>query len=65
MRTLAGSREPGAAALQREAIRAAGPLIINGKALPPGTYTLQAALYGSPVFSATTSFVVKNVIAIN
>jgi len=41
------------------------PLFIKGKALLPGTYTLQASLYGSPVFTATTSFVVKNVIAIN
>ena len=41
------------------------PLFINGVALPAGTYTLQASLFGSPTFSATTSFVVQNVIAIN
>jgi hypothetical protein len=41
------------------------PLIIDGKPLAPGTYTLQASLFGTPVFSATTSFVVNNVIAIN
>lgn len=42
MRTLAGSREPGAAALQREAIRAAGPLIITGAAGAGITYCLLA-----------------------
>jgi hypothetical protein len=41
------------------------PLFINGKALPAGTYTLEASLFGSPEFSATTSFIVNNVIAIN
>jgi hypothetical protein len=41
------------------------PLFIKGVALPAGTYTLEASLFGSPAFSATTSFVVKNVIAIN
>jgi hypothetical protein len=41
------------------------PLFINGKALKPGVYTLDARLYGSPIFSTTTTFVVNNVIAIN
>ncbi len=41
------------------------PLFINGKALPAGTYTVEALLQGTPEFSATASFVVNNVIAIN
>jgi hypothetical protein len=41
------------------------PLFIKGRALPAGTYTLEASLFGSPEFSATTSFVVNNEIAVN
>ena len=41
------------------------PLFIKGKALPAGTYRLDVSLFGTPEFSATTTFVVHNVIAIN
>ncbi len=41
------------------------PLFVKGKPLKPGTYTLEASFFGSPVFSATTTFVVNNTIQIN
>jgi hypothetical protein len=41
------------------------PLFINGKPLPAGTYTLDASHFGSPEFSATTTFVVNPPFVIN
>ncbi len=35
------------------------PLFPNGKRLPAGTHTLEASLFGTPEFSATSSFVVN------
>ena len=41
------------------------PLFINGTVLPAGSYTLVSSLYGTPEFTATTSFVVNTAIPIN
>lgn len=41
------------------------PLFINGVPLPAGNYTVDVTLFGTPEFSATTSFVVNNAIVIN